>query len=101
MKVLYAFLICAMVSGCSSVAQQPPTATVTITQTLTPRPNLTATHEANRAATQTKAIEISHAALTRVAVPSVTAIAKAAIMFDEIKNATDEIGEIDLEGAIW
>ena len=100
MKAFYVFLVCVILAGCSFAAQQPPTVTATLSPTDTPTPNLTATYEVNRAATQTMSMGTSYAVATQRGEPTITAIARAAFLLDEIKNATDGIGDMDLEGAI-
>lgn len=100
MKVLYAFLFCAILSGCGSPAQQQPTATVTFSPTVSPQPNLTATHQANHAATLTKSASNSYARSTARAAPTVTAIARATLMLDEISNAAKNMAGVEIDDAV-
>ena len=100
MKVRYALLVCAIIEGCGITAQQQPTATATITQTASPQPNLTATHQANHAATLTESAANSQALSTARAAPTVTAIAYAAHMLDEISNAAKNVAGVDVDDAV-
>ena len=100
MKAFYVFLVCVMLTGCGVAAQQPPTATATFPPTETPTPNLTATYEVNRAATLTKSASNYSALLTQRAAPTVTAIAYAASLLDEISSAATNIDGFDEDSAI-
>jgi hypothetical protein len=100
MKAFYVFLVCLMLAGCGGAAQQPPTATVTVSPTDTPTPNLTATYKAIRAATLTKSASNFSALSTQRAVPMVTGIAYAASMLDEISSAATNIDGFDEDSAI-
>jgi hypothetical protein len=98
MKLFYTLLICVLLAGCGVSAEQP-TATPTITATLTPQPNLTATERANRDATQTMRVNNSRATLTQAAVPTITAVAEAANALSEISDAASGIEGIDFSQA--
>ncbi len=101
MKLLYALLICVLLSGCGVSAKQP-TATATLiptpTLTQTPQPNLTATESANLTATKDMRVNNARATLTELAGPTTTAIAKAANTLGEISAAASEM-DLDLSQA--
>jgi len=110
MKALYIFLISLLLSGCglspeqftatAIIAQaQTQTAAPTNTPSLTPQPNLTATKKANQAATQTMRASNAGATLTEIAKPTLTAVSKAAMMLDEIKNVSKDVGGLDISKA--
>ena len=100
MKPLYALLICAILTGCASMAPAPtatPTAVPTSTATLTPTPDLTATAKANQGATQTQFVENARATGTQRAIPTVTAAALADSILAKIMEAAAESGDVDVD----
>lgn len=110
MKAFYIVLICLLLAGCglppeqiteTAMAAQTQTqkAVGTSTPSATPQPNLTATNQAIRAATQTMQVFNARVKLTEFAKPTATAIAKAGLMLEEIQTAANEVDKIDLSRA--
>lgn len=110
MKSLYIILMCSFLIGCGLSPEQL-TATTIARQTLTqkavqtstpspaPQPNLTETKKAIQIATQTKRASKTQAAKTERAIPTLTAVAEAAMTLDKIKNASMEADSFDISGA--
>src|ERR1041385_7858821 len=105
MKLLYSVLVFLLISGCGPAAQQSAqTVTITLRQeaiqtsipSLTPKPNLNATHQA---ATQTMRVIDLHAKYTGTAISKSTAVAKASSIEDKIRNASKDIAGLDLSNA--
>jgi len=107
MRVQLLLLACILLAGCglspayiteTAMAAQTQTklAAATATPSSTPLPNITATYQAIRAATQTQQVLNSRVRLTELAAPTATAIAEAGSMFEEIQAAADEIDNLDL-----
>jgi hypothetical protein len=110
MKALYIVLICVLLTGCglpseqiteTAIAAQTQTqkAASTNTPSATPRPNLTATNQALRAATQTMQVFNARVKLTEFAMPTTTAIAKAGLILEEIQTAVNDVDKVDLSNA--
>lgn len=109
MKAFYIVLVCLLLIGCglppeqiteTAMAAQTQTQKVasTITPSTTPQPNLTETQMAIPTATQTQAFN-ADTIFTAFAKPTITAIAKAQAILDEIQAAANNAENLDLSKA--
>ena len=110
MKTSYIACICLLITGCGLSPQQLTTTAIsvrtetqktvpTVTPSLIPRPNLTETKKANQVATQTQRAMKTQAAQTKIAKPTLTAVAEASMTLDKITNASIGANSFDISEA--
>jgi len=110
MKSLYIVLIGILITGCGLPSEQLTTTAIAVetqtqkaVQTSTPspapRPNLTETKKANQVATQTQRAAKTQAAQTKIAKPTLTAVAEGAMTLDKIINASVDLKSFDISKA--